>query len=173
MPQLEPALPTPAPHSSLPTQTINLETVHDGVSATKLDPSNIGNLSPSYSKPDIFNNSKNRFASRSKETIEKLALNPFIPFDKDDTQPSTKPNRKASVDANSWNTFQDGQLKTVIPLPAMTTQEQPSFQDIHDMIMFSKKKPAVKSGVKESKKGIDVCNFCILTSGIYLILCRS
>lgn len=81
--------------------------------------------------------------------------NPFIPFsnDKDDVQSSSTPQRVSSLNGNASDKSHDRQLKAVIPSPADPIQEQPSFQDIHDMVMFSKKKPKAKNAAKQSKTG--------------------
>lgn len=158
MPQLEPTLPTPPPHyrDNQPTEKSEIsKPSHESLILTKLDPSHIGNIMSSIDKPGISSKSGNRVFPTSKAATPMAPQNPFIPFsnDKDDVQSSSTPQRVSSLNGNASDKSHDRQLKAVIPSPADPIQEQPSFQDIHDMVMFSKKKPKAKNAAKQSKTG--------------------
>ena len=165
MPQLEPILPTPPPRYSdnhPPEKNRFPKQSHEFLAPTKLDPSNIGNLMPSVAKSEISSKPENRLSSKSTEAPKNVLQNPLIPFsnNKDDMESSSAPHRGASSNANDGDKVQDRQLKTVIPSPADPIEEQPSFQDIHDMVLFSKKKPSAKNPEKQSKIGKILFFYC-------------
>ena len=165
MPQLEPNLPTPSPNyrNNQPAGENQFpEPSQESLFPTKLDPSSIGNITPSFTQPEVASRSGNRLFSTSKVTTPNMPQNPFIPFsnEKDNVQSSSTHARDPSPNANESDEGHDRQLKTVIPSPADPIQEQPSFQDIHDMVMFSKNKPKAKNAAKESKIGKRIfCSF--------------
>ena len=163
MPQLEPTLPTPAPtHKDL--QLVQKSKIpkprQTSFVSTKLDPSNIGSLSPSHVEPEIFTKSHHSFTSAP--TSPRMSQNPFIPFsnDRDDVHSKSA----APRGPNAADKAGERQLKAVIPSPFDPAQEQPSFQDIHDMMVFSKKKPKLSKTAKQSNIGKK--NFCLLSNDL-------
>lgn len=156
MPQLEPTLPTPAPAHKEPRPAPKnkiLKPRHKSFVPTKLNPSNIGSLSPSSAKPETFTKLHHSFSSTA--TTPRTPQNPFIPFsnDRSDVQTSSAAFGGSNSHANAVEKAEERQLKAVIPSPFDPAQELPSFQDIHDMVMFSKKKPKVSKTAKQSKIG--------------------
>ena len=156
MPQLESTLPTPvATHEdSQPLRKSKVpKSQHKSFVSTKLDPSNIGSLSPSSAKPEIVTKLHHGFSPIT--TTPRIPKNPFIPFsnDRDDMQTSSAAFGGSNTNADAAQKAEERQLKAVIPSPFDPAQELPSFQDIHDMVMFSKKKPKVSETAKQSKIG--------------------
>lgn len=156
MPELESPLPTPPPHHDRLAEKSEIpQPKYALFEAAKLDPSTIGNLMSSVAKSKIDNKSTGyRFSHSKNAETPKIPQNPFIPFsnDRDDVLSRYSSSRKLHHDATFAGKTEDRQLKTVIPSPADPAEEQPSFQDIHDMIVFNKKQKA-KKVVKNFKTG--------------------
>lgn len=159
MPQLESPLPTPPPRylDNQRTEKNQMrKPIHASMNTTKLDPSTIGNLMPFLAEPKFTNAKEKPLSSSYKATTPSLPQNPFIPFSKDkDDEQSSATHGAFRLKADGRSNSQERQLKAVIPSPADRTQEEPSFQDIQDMMKFSKKKlKANVSATKQPKIGL-------------------
>ena len=150
MPLLEPTLPIPLPHhrSNEPVEKSEAsKPSNEHLKPSKLDPSTIGNLMNSPAKPESYRKSdKHVSSSLSYQVFPKAPQNHFIPFsnDRDDVRSRPSPHWESILNNDASDRTQDRQLKTVIPSEADPIQELPSFQDIHEMMLFSKKNPKEK-----------------------------
>ncbi|XP_028404226.1 uncharacterized protein LOC114526891 [Dendronephthya gigantea] len=151
MPELESPLPTLTPHHDRLAEKSAIPQPKQALLKTsKLDPSTIGNLMSPVGKSKIHTKSTGyRFSHTKNGGTPNTPQNPFIPFsnERDDILSRYSSLRKMHHDAMSGGKAKDRQLKAVIPSPADPAEEQPSFQDIHDMIEFNKKRK------EYSKKG--------------------
>ena len=163
MPQLEPPLPL-GPVSIDKDAIVERSGIPKPVKTFSENSLNIPSLSvlnsmPSLGEPEVRGDVKNKQQEQDKfstTSTQKNPGNPFIPVsqDKDDAQSLLTPPASIVLDADRQQS-QERQLKSTIPFPAHSGVEQPSSQDIRDMLEFSKHKSELSnSDNKQSNTGM-------------------
>ena len=164
MPQLEPVLPLDPVSIDKENAIVERSGIPKPVKMFSENSLNIPSLSvfnsmPSLGEPEVRGDLKNKQKEQdkfSKTSTQKNPGNPFIPVsqDKDDTQSSLTAPASIVLDADRQQS-QERQLKSTIPFPAHSGVEQPSSQDIRDMLEFSEHKSELSNSEnKQSNTGM-------------------